>query len=162
MKKWLRNWFWFKKNWFLNKTARRLLFITEHYSSARTRLVQGGRDRVARVMAEKCWSLAEDCREMPIRHFIEHLVCTGDFRGTWSRSVFVRARPRIPDGVRIAADGCRVLLGQAFHRAHGVLDSREQVPGRRSGFAGRSGGAGRVAAWAGGLRLGLGFRFLGC
>ena len=66
VKKWLRNWFWFKKNWFLNKTARRLLFTpggTVH------RLVHGSasaRTRFGHGLAE-IW----------FRHFIEHLACTG-------------------------------------------------------------------------------------
>ncbi|KAL4585414.1 hypothetical protein LXL04_010034 [Taraxacum kok-saghyz] len=61
------------------KKTRRLLFI-----GSDTGWTRGGRGR---------WSLAENVREMPSRHFIEHLVCTGDAEKNWSRPASVRELP---------------------------------------------------------------------
>ena len=112
VKKWLRNWFWFKKNWFLNKTARRLLFTpggTVH------RLVHGSasaRTRFGHGLAE-IW----------FRHFIEHLVCTGTV------AVAISFCPSNADGVRIVVWYSRSGISSSSWWASAVSEVLGRDPG---------------------------------
>ena len=103
------------------------------------------RTRVGRCRAQpRKWVAGA---EMSERHYVEHLACTSNFGRDLG---CVRG---MPSRCRVLLDGVRGVLGQAFHRAPGVLDSRCWVPDRVLGGSGS--GAGRGLAGGPGFRFGL-------
>ena len=129
---------------------RRGLAVSVNGSLAGRKSDPGGGRAMLPSTAEKSWLRPGGVREMPSRHFIEHLVCMRCCRGFW---IAISLCPRSAEVLPGVADGVRGFLGQTFRRAPGVLDSRERVRRSRPDPGGSQIGYGS--------RLGLGLRWTG-